>query len=79
MTLAALSSAAMEAVSQTLLAAEAAERVGSGRIVGGWEYVWASYAIAWGGIALYALSLFVRRPKASSLSSSLSSSSKESP
>ena len=34
-----------------------------GYIVGGWEYVWAAWGIAWSGIVLYALSLFVRRPK----------------
>ena len=34
----------------------------SGFIVGGWEYVWASWGIAWSGIVLYALSLFTRRP-----------------
>jgi hypothetical protein len=48
----------------TLLAqaADAAARVGSGRIVGGWGYVWVSYAIAYGSMGLYALSLWVRRP-----------------
>jgi hypothetical protein len=44
-------------------AAESAPRVGYGRIQGGWEFVWASYAIAWGGMALYALSLWLRRPE----------------
>ncbi|MFN0062238.1 MAG: hypothetical protein ACKVPX_06955 [Myxococcaceae bacterium] len=34
--------------------------VGTGRIVGGWEYVWAAYGIAWAGLALYALSLVWR-------------------
>jgi len=37
--------------------------VGEGRIQGGWEYVWASYAIAWGGLALYAVSLWARWPR----------------
>ena len=37
--------------------------VGEGRIQGGWEYVRAAYAIAWTGLSLYALSLWVRRPK----------------
>ncbi len=37
-------------------------QVGSGRVQGGWEYIWASYAIAWGSLALYALSLWLRRP-----------------
>jgi len=39
-----------------------ASRVGSGRIQGGWEYVWACYAIAWGAIILYTFSLWLRRP-----------------
>ena len=34
--------------------------VGEGRIRGGWEYVWAAYGIAWTGLGLYALSLWVR-------------------
>ena len=38
-------------------------QVGAGRIKGGWEYVWTSYAIAYGAMALYALSLWLRRPK----------------
>lgn len=40
-----------------------ATRVGSGRIQGGWEYVWACYAIAWGAIILYTLSLWLRGPE----------------
>lgn len=40
-----------------------ASRVGSGRIQGGWEYVWACYAIAWAAIILYTLSLWLRRPE----------------
>lgn len=36
------------------------EQVGAGRIVGGWGYVWACYAIAWAGMALYAVSLWTR-------------------
>ena len=48
-----------------LLAAEvAAEAPKMGRIVGGWEYVWASYIVTWVGIVLYAASLFLRRRKA---------------
>ncbi len=39
-----------------LLAAD----VPMGRIQGGWEYVWASYAITWTGIVAYAVSLWVR-------------------
>lgn len=41
----------------------AGQMVGRGRLVGGWEYVWASYIVTWTGIVLYALSLWVRRPK----------------
>jgi hypothetical protein len=37
--------------------------VGEGRIQGGWEYVKAAYGICWTGLALYALSLWVRRPR----------------
>lgn len=36
----------------------------SGVIEGGWGYVYASYAVALVGLALYALSLFTRRPGA---------------
>lgn len=43
--------------------ADAAARVGVGRIVGGWGYVWACYGIAYGTMAAYALSLWVRRPR----------------
>jgi hypothetical protein len=44
--------------------ADAASRVGSGRITGGWEYVWAAYGITWAVVACYAFSLWVRRPGA---------------
>jgi hypothetical protein len=37
-------------------------QVGVGRIQGGWGYIWSSYAIAWGSLALYGLSLWLRRP-----------------
>jgi hypothetical protein len=37
--------------------------VGEGRIQGGWEYVKAAYAICWTGLALYAVSLWARRPR----------------
>ncbi|MFY0522087.1 hypothetical protein ACN28I_02385 [Archangium gephyra] len=37
-------------------------QVGSGRIQGGWEFVWAAYIIAWASLSLYALSLWLRRP-----------------
>ena len=46
----------------TLLAAEAPRAMG--KIVGGWEYVWAAYILTWTGIVLYAASLFLRRRKA---------------
>jgi len=39
-------------------------QVGAGRIVGGWEYVWVGYAIAFVALVLYSLSLWVRRPRA---------------
>lgn len=37
--------------------------VGEGRIQGGWEYVRAAYGIAWTGMTLYAISLWVRWPR----------------
>ena len=37
--------------------------VGEGRIHGGWEYVKAAYAICWTGLSLYAVSLWMRRPR----------------
>jgi len=40
--------------------ASAAERVGAGRIVGGWEYVWAAYGITWAAIIVYTISLWLR-------------------
>ncbi|QSQ26983.1 hypothetical protein JY651_19605 [Pyxidicoccus parkwayensis] len=48
-----------------VLAQLAPGQVGSGRIQGGWGYVWACYGITLGLLALYALSLWVRRPGAS--------------
>lgn len=39
---------------------EEMSRVGSGRITGGWEYIWACYLIAWIGIAAYGASLWLR-------------------
>ncbi|MEN9796679.1 MAG: hypothetical protein RL653_375 [Pseudomonadota bacterium] len=38
----------------------AAASVGSGQISDGWEYVWAAWAIAYGAIGLYGLSLYLR-------------------
>ncbi len=47
------------------LAAEVTPEVPQmGQLVGGWEYVWASYIVTWVGIVLYAASLFLRRQKA---------------
>lgn len=47
--------------------ADAAARVGAGRIQGGWGYVWTSYAITWVSLSLYGASLWLRhrRPPAS--------------
>jgi hypothetical protein len=52
-------------MSLMVLAQAAAGEVGSGRVTGGWGYVWVSYGIAWGSFVLYALSLWVRRPRTS--------------
>ncbi len=30
-------------------------------IVGGWEFVWAAYGVAWSALLLYGISLFARR------------------
>jgi hypothetical protein len=43
-------------------AADAAA-VGRGQIQGGWEYVWGAYLVFWLALALYAFSLWSRRPK----------------
>jgi hypothetical protein len=51
-------------------AASGASRVGVGRIVGGWDFVGAAYGVAWTALVLYALSLWVRRPRASASPSS---------
>ena len=52
-------------VTQHLLAAaDAARSVGSGRISGGWEYVWAAYIATWATFGLYGFSLWLRRPEA---------------
>ncbi len=40
-----------------LLGAEARQM---GKIVGGWEYVWACYLLTWAGIVIYAATLFLR-------------------
>jgi hypothetical protein len=44
-----------------LLIADVAHPVG--RIQGGWEYIWAAYAVTWAALMLYALSLWLRWPK----------------
>ena len=46
-----------------LLLAQAEGPKMMGKIIGGWEYVWASYILTWAGIALYGASLFARRRK----------------
>ena len=46
-----------------VLAQTAGGEAFSGRIQGGWGYVWTSYGITWGALSLYALSLWLRRPK----------------
>ena len=38
-------------------------QVGSGRIQGGWGYVWACYGLTLATLLLYTLSLWVRRPR----------------
>ncbi|HEX4620813.1 MAG TPA: hypothetical protein VH208_04525 [Myxococcaceae bacterium] len=35
----------------------------TGRIVGGWEYVWAAYIVTWIALSLYCVSLWLRWPK----------------
>jgi hypothetical protein len=52
-------------MSALVLLAQAGNNVGAGMIEGGWSYVWASYGIAYGSIALYALALW-RRYRSSS-------------
>ena len=32
----------------------------TGRIQGGWSYVWTAYGVAWTAVALYSLSLWLR-------------------
>jgi hypothetical protein len=46
-----------------LLVQAAAPKVGSGVVSGGWSYVWAGYGLTWITLALYALSLYLRRPQ----------------
>jgi hypothetical protein len=35
----------------------------TGRIQGGWGYVWTAYGVTWTALALYTLSLWLRRPR----------------
>ncbi len=47
-----------------LLVAQVATEAGRvGRIQGGWGYVWSAYGIAWGGMALYGLTLWLRHKR----------------
>ncbi|MBN8471659.1 MULTISPECIES: hypothetical protein [Corallococcus] len=39
-------------------------QVGSGRVQGGWGYVWACYGISVAAFVLYSVSLWARRPRA---------------
>ncbi len=41
------------------LATAAAGEVGSGRLVGGWNYVWGAFGLLWGAVALYGIWLLV--------------------
>jgi hypothetical protein len=34
----------------------------TGRIQGGWSYVWTAYGITWMALCLYTFSLWIRRP-----------------
>ncbi len=47
-----------------LLRASPAQQVGAGRIIGGWEYVYAAYGITYAAIVVYAISLWLRRRSA---------------
>lgn len=51
----------MSAFTFTLLLAAEAYPVGSGKIQGGWEYIWAAYLITFAALTLYSLSLWLRR------------------
>lgn len=41
------------------LATAAAGEVGSGRLVGGWDFVWGAFGLLWGACALYGLWLLL--------------------
>lgn len=53
----------MKALSVLVLAQAQAPAVGAGRLVGGWEYIGAAYALSALGLVLYGLSLWVRLRK----------------
>ena len=53
----------MNALLSCLLLAQSAAPVRVGKIVGGWEYVWAAYAVTWAILVLYTISLWVRRTR----------------
>ena len=46
-----------------LLALADAAPLPTGRITGGWEYIWTAYILTWSGVVLYGASLFLRRRK----------------
>ncbi|MCP3103402.1 heme exporter protein CcmD [Myxococcus sp. K15C18031901] len=48
----------------TLMTLGVLAQVGSGRIQGGWGYVWSCYGITVAALVLYSLSLWLRRPQA---------------
>lgn len=50
-------------MSTLLLLAQAQAPSIMGKVIGGWEYIWASYILTWAGIVLYGASLFARRRK----------------
>ena len=43
-----------------LLCSTVLAQVGSGRIQGGWEYVWGAYILTWSALTVYAGSLWLR-------------------
>lgn len=51
----------LELAGYLLQGASGAEGVGTGRIVGGWEYVYAAYGITYAAIIVYTISLWLRR------------------
>jgi len=43
-------------------AANPTAQVGSGKVVGGWAYVWASWGLTWAMMIGYSVYMWVRRP-----------------